>query len=68
MWCYSVPLPWCTKVAYGVRYAVSILVTKNLPSDVCYTNARLMVLMAQIHTHNVVRGAFGVVWRLQVYL
>ncbi len=22
-----VPLPWCTKVAYGVRYALSVLVT-----------------------------------------
>ncbi len=33
-WCivyfgYSVPLPWCTKVAYGVRYAVSVLVTMH---------------------------------------
>ncbi len=32
-WCgiylrYSVPLPWCTKVAYRVRYAVSVLVRK----------------------------------------
>ncbi len=33
-WCvvylgYLVPLPWCTKVAYGVRYAVSILVIQE---------------------------------------
>ena len=29
MWCLSlvlIPLPWCTKVVYGVRYAVSTLV------------------------------------------
>ncbi len=34
-WCvvylgYSVPLPWCTKVVYGVRYAVRVLVNTDV--------------------------------------
>ena len=30
---YMVPLPWCMKVGYGVRYAVSVLVIRSLWSD-----------------------------------
>ena len=40
-WCgihlgYLVPLPWCTKVVYGVRYAVSVLVSTKVAYGVKY--------------------------------
>ncbi len=49
-WCvvylgYSVPLPWCTKVAYGVRYVVSVLVIVLL---LLCLNTHVFFLLAQV--------------------